>query len=73
MLQLEYIFIDIIVQVDARLLGRQPRLCRSLLGHTGGSTGRLGDLDPRQSRFLITEKSPRAGNANILQILLGEM
>ena len=73
MLELEYIFVDIIVKVDARLLCCQPGLCRTFLGHEGRSTGRLGNLDPRQPRFLKTAMSPRAGNGNIFQILFGEM
>ena len=60
-LQLEDVLVHVVVQADARLLRRQPRLRRALLGHERRAARRLRDLDPGQPRFLqqeILEFSP---------------
>ena len=54
-LQLEDVLVHVVVQADARLLRRQPRLRRALLGHERRAARRLRDLDPRQPRFLQQE------------------
>ena len=52
MLQFEDVLPTVVVKVYAGLLSRQPGLRGPLLGHKGRAGGRLGDLDPRQPRFL---------------------
>ena len=51
-LQLEDVLVHVIVHLNPRLLGRQPRLRCALLGHEGRAAGRLGNLDPRQAGLL---------------------
>ena len=51
-LQLEDVLVHVVVQADARLLRRQPRLRRALLGHERRAARRLRDLDPGEPRFL---------------------
>lgn len=54
MLQLEDVLLAVrVVQLDARLLGGQPRLGRLLLADEGGSRGRLCDADARQPGLLL--------------------
>ena len=54
-LQLEDVLVHVVVQADARLLRRQPRLRRALLSHERRAARRLRDLDPGQPRFLQQE------------------
>lgn len=58
MLQLEDVLLAVrVVQLDARLLGGQPRLGRFLLADERRPGGRLGDADPGQPGFLRGEFS----------------
>jgi hypothetical protein len=53
MLQFEDVFVSArVVQLHARLLGRQARLRRLLLGDEGSSRRRLGDAYTGKARFL---------------------